>query len=831
MSQPTVVNLNKTGKAAVKVPPIVHTVRQHTRRALDTLLQSLFDSTDDALFELADKSGSNSEQTLYFEAMRQIRLRREDVCNRFGTNLYGAFDELFSPSAETDSGLEENPDNLSLLGNDDLEVTVAIAGIVSKVTGQHSLALMQLTKRLDHLSKTQSVTERSNPLGPQQLSAAFADAADCLDLDIRVTIILLKLFERLVMERIDGIYSKANALMTEAGVLPDLKTRSARSAARPAPAIPLTRADGDITPMLDGGNPLGPMVGSPASFGGTAPLPSFGLMQQLLAGTRTGYDGDDSMQGGAGFGGGMSGGGMGGGGAGGFGTHHGGGFSGASGGGVVGAMGGAGSSAPGGGAPGGGAPGGAGGLGGGLSGSGGTMGGGGIAISTPQLVALLSSLQQDADDQHIDPAAPAPLLDLRDMVFSQAEQDLGDEDKHIEQNDEDALNIVGMLFDYILNDRNLAIPMKALISRLQIPFVKLAILDKSFFDKTSHPARQLLNELSSAGIGWSGASELKRDARYNKIESIVLRVLNGFTDDIELFEELVEDLRAFLKQEDKRHVQVEERVQQAETGKAKTRNIKSQVQQLINGKASGLRLPAQVGRFISDHFARSLVITGVKHGESSGEWHMKLKTLDDLLWSCQPLSEESELEQRDALLPEMQNRLRNIIDAVIEDPTAAEELLFNLECEMMDVAARDRAYLDQDEVEAPPEPGQYAKVTEIRLTEVSTEETDSFEQAAPEFVEQLRELNEGGWVEMHSEDAPSVRCKLSAIIQPGDRYVFVNRRGMKVADYGRMELARRLEAKELTLLDESEVFDRALQAVVGNLRNMQSKPMSDEDKP
>ena len=75
---------------------------------------------------------------------------------------------------------------------------------------------------------------------------------------------------------------------------------------------------------------------------------------------------------------------------------------------------------------------------------------------------------------------------------------------------------------------------------------------------------------------------------------------------------------------------------------------------------------------------------------------------------------------------------------------------------------------------------------------------------------------------------PSIRCKLSAIIQPGDRYVFVNRRGMKVADYGRMELARRLEAKELTLLDESQVFDRALQAVVGNLRNMQSRPMPEK---
>ncbi|MFK7914545.1 MAG: DUF1631 domain-containing protein [Pseudomonadales bacterium] len=819
MSQPTVVNLKNTDKAAVKVPPIVHTVRQHTRRSLDTLLQALFDSTDDALFELADKSGNNTEQALYFEAMRQIRLRREDVCGRFGNNLYCAFDELFGAKAAPEPTLDDDPDNLSLVGNDDLEVTVAIAGIVSKVSGQHSLAIMQLTKRLDYLSKSQSVTERSNPLGPLKLSNAFVEAADCLDLDIRVTIILLKLFERLVMERIDGIYSKANALMTEAGVLPDLKDRKAVPN-RPAPAVPISSGQFEETEILDP-----PLLGQggPTTFDGTAPLPSFGLMQQLLAGTRP-EDGDlagyaaQPGQGGGAFGAGGS--------AGAIGSMSGGGA------GFAGGSAGSGGSLAAGGAFGNGGFGG-GGYSSGHSSDGtapgnGSVGGGGIAISTPQLVALLSSLQQDTDEQHIDPATPAPLLDLRNMVFSQAEQDLGDDDKHIEQNDEDALNIVGMLFDYILNDRNLAIPMKALISRLQIPFVKLAIIDKSFFDKTSHPARQLLNELSSAGIGWSGASELKRDARYNKIESIVLRVLNGFTDDIGLFEELVEDLRSFLKQEDKRHVQVEQRVQQAETGKAKTHNIKSQVQQLINSKASGLRLPAQVGRFISDHFARSLVMTGVKEGENSGDWHMKLKTLDDLLWSCQPLSEDAELDKRDAMQVDMQQRLRNIIAAIIDDQTAAEELLFNLECELADVAARDRAFLDEDEVEAPPEPGQYAKVTEIRLTEVSSEDTDQLEQAAPEFIEHIRGLNEGNWVELHSEGAPSIRCKLSAIIQPGDRYVFVNRRGMKVADYGRMELARRLEAKELTLLDESQVFDRALQAVVGNLRNMQSKPIAEK---
>jgi hypothetical protein len=67
-------------------------------------------------------------------------------------------------------------------------------------------------------------------------------------------------------------------------------------------------------------------------------------------------------------------------------------------------------------------------------------------------------------------------------------------------------------------------------------------------------------------------------------------------------------------------------------------------------------------------------------------------------------------------------------------------------------------------------------------------------------------------------------CKLAAIVQPGSKYIFVNRRGMKVAERSRMALAVELKRKSITILDESQVFDRALEAVIGNLRQLHRKP-------
>ena len=174
-------------------------------------------------------------------------------------------------------------------------------------------------------------------------------------------------------------------------------------------------------------------------------------------------------------------------------------------------------------------------------------------LATDQLLDVLSRLQASSQQPALEEVtSPAP-VDLSALLAGQAQQLTGSSDAGLQQADDDVVNFVGMLFDYILNDRNLAIPMKALISRLQIPIVKLAIMDKSFFERAHHPARRLLNELSSAGIGWSSASELKRDALYNTIESIVARVMNEFQSNPAIFETLTGELNAFVKQDRRRH--------------------------------------------------------------------------------------------------------------------------------------------------------------------------------------------------------------------------------------------------------------------------------------
>jgi len=63
------------------------------------------------------------------------------------------------------------------------------------------------------------------------------------------------------------------------------------------------------------------------------------------------------------------------------------------------------------------------------------------------------------------------------------------------QLDSMTLDIVAMLFDQLFDDPKIPIAVKGFIGRMQIPMLKVAIADKEFFSKKTHPARRLLDTL------------------------------------------------------------------------------------------------------------------------------------------------------------------------------------------------------------------------------------------------------------------------------------------------------------------------------------------------
>ncbi|WP_156498070.1 DUF1631 family protein, partial [Oleiphilus sp. HI0043] len=75
----------------------------------------------------------------------------------------------------------------------------------------------------------------------------------------------------------------------------------------------------------------------------------------------------------------------------------------------------------------------------------------------------------------------------------------------------------------------------------------------------------------------------------------------------------------------------------------------------------------------------------------------------------------------------------------------------------------------------------------------------------------------GTWFEVSKEGRPE-RCKLAAHIKAIDKFVFVNRSGIKVMEQDKSGFASLLRNGELQVLNDGLLFDRALESVIGSLR-------------
>ena len=518
--------MDNIARRSAPLPAVLQSVKHDTRGLLAERLEALFHSADDALFEMADRASSDIDQNLYFDSMRIVRLQRASIQQKYIDAYSRSWSGVMNgePIIIQSSPLDLDADDFSLLANDELEISVAAAGISSKVTTQFLLPITHLSKRLEEVCGGELVPEL-NPLGPQCLNQNFISAIEPLDVHIKVRIILLKLFERFVADELGPVYDRANMVLIDAGVLPNLKYRVKKSEATNSIRHEGRRLCESVAKEIEAEATNTGVVSTGAANADAAkseedefaaqmpsapPLSSsFENLQTLLTKARaSGYLNADVAR--------------------------------------------RATSAPGSYAS--------------------EDYGDATLVSTPRLMQVLGAIQGEASESPLNLEAPEPAIDLRSLLVSHTTTD---KKPQLEKQSDDVVDLVKLLFDYILNDHNLAIPMKALIGRLQIPVLKVAIMDQSFFAKPSHPARQLLNELAAAGIGWSSAGELKRDETYSKIESIVLRVMNGFTEDLTLFSNLIAELRHFVKKEKKKRNQVEQRVKETEAGKAKTREALS----------------------------------------------------------------------------------------------------------------------------------------------------------------------------------------------------------------------------------------------------------------
>lgn len=430
----------------------------------------------------------------------------------------------------------------------------------------------------------------------------------------------------------------------------------------------------------------------------------------------------------------------------------------------------------------------------------------------------------------------------------------------------EVINLVDMLFKFILEDRNLSQPMKDIIARMQIPLIKVAVLDKSFFAKGGHAARKLLNEMATAALGWQSSGNDSSDPLYVKMDSIVSTLLNSFHTDVSVFNDLLADFSSFIEKERRRAEVIERRTLDAEDGKARAEVARTVVALEVELRTINELLPAVVSELVEGPWSNVMFVTYLKHGPRSQEWQIVLCTLEDMVWSTQPPKTSDDRKRLIRLVPELLKRLRSGLDSISFNPFQMSEMFKQLE-DVHLAAIRGKvqgqapvpqrehateAQIDQAkpqhasggsptetaeqerEVSAakPPtqtiaqaeNPSVRPEPPEMPAKPLETEEKSESVNAATNdhpYLQQVASFVQGAWFEMKDSDGEVQRCRLAAVIKPTGKYIFVNRNGMKVAEKDKMELAEMLRSDCLRALDNSMLFDRALETVVSSLRKPQ----------
>lgn len=679
---------------------------------------------------------TDAERDRYFDAMRELRIQRAGIEAGFRRALH----QHFQNTAEREPAFtaqEVDVQSLALVREEEMETQVALDNLARRARHGCEESLRAFVHRLEYLFEgKRAFTERNNPLDPRQLAASFATCLEHLPLDIRSRLIVLKLFERVVMAETAGLLNEANRMLADAGVLPDM-TAAPLAPAR-APGARRVSTAGSAAPMT-------------ATTGNDR---MFDLLQQLLA-TSPGMaavraapvahpaPGEAATLAGA------------------MAVMH--------------------NGVP-------------------------LMNGAPLAVDAPvqalsstdlfglltRLQRLESALESDSGDngERSVKSGLSELLESDDTGAIHA----------LEQADDDVINLVSMLFDFILDDDGLPSEIKALIGRLQIPLLKVAIADKTFFSNEDHHARALLNTLARAGCQWDPQQGIG-DELYQHINRAVHAVIDNYDEDAGLFQSLLEEFDGYFDAQGQRAERVAERVREAEEGKARGEQASAAVRDYLETRLAGRALPDAVVRLLRQGWRQVLYLTWLREGEQSDAWRQHTKVVDALIWSVLPHSAQADLAKLQDLSPRLQSAVRQGLEAIEYDSAEVRGLCADLQRihrSLLSGAGTERVAVPASQPEPPPPalPDDHQR------------------------VKQARALRVGQWVEMgEGEDAR--RAKLAANIRDGAKLVFINRRGIKVEEFDAAGFALAVHQGSIKLIEDGALFDRALEAVIGDLRKLQ----------
>jgi len=197
------------------------------------------------------------------------------------------------------------------------------------------------------------------------------------------------------------------------------------------------------------------------------------------------------------------------------------------------------------------------------------------------------------------------------------------------------IDVVGSLFDQILSDSRVPPQMARQIARLQLPVLRVALQDQTFFSTRRHPVRRFINRIASLACAFEEFDDGPGKQFLGRVSQLVQEIVEGDFDQVEIYAEKLRELERFI------HEQTEGVVEQ--TGAASTRASKEselRIQQRymlqLQGALGPLELPAYLSEFLAQVWTQALMIAMRQDGPESYRAKRFRRVGRDIVMSVQP---------------------------------------------------------------------------------------------------------------------------------------------------------------------------------------------------
>ncbi|GAB3729302.1 DUF1631 domain-containing protein [Silanimonas algicola] len=777
-----------------KVRQILQGFYELAADAFERELTGALNEFEQQAFNNAEQARSNNIQVRWLETLRTVRRTRPDLVPRFLQGVEAQLAAIREPSAtEAERVTQRSMAELSLIEASEMDESTTLAEIGSRIEMRHSLPIYLLGQRFGVLAGKPAFDAEALPVGPQTLCKILRTAAANLEISSEHRVLLYRLFERQMLVEYGRLLEALNNHLIKHGVLPGLQYMPFRSPAapqaRPAPKPADGRTAEDEAAAKAAETPDGRTTAQAPAYGrSTGQMPAYGRPTgQPAATARDGGESEAplpwllpgepaawapaspsaaamplpefdqirdlltsrrSM------------------------------LSKLSGGGAP-----AGPSGP-------------------------------VHQPAPQEVQHALSLLQPSTATSVNMGGrivPRTVAHLKQDLLAQLRRSApAGETPVLPDEDNDTFDLVGMLFDELVKDVRPSSQASTLLTKLQVPLLRVALSDKRFFNDSHHPARQMLNAVAETGAYWLGDDDAD-GALVSKMQGLVDRTLRDFDGDMSLFESLLKDLSSHLQTIARKAEVAERRHVEAARGKERLAQARDRAADAVKEITEGSELPVFTRTLLNQAWTDVMALTSLRHGEDSPAWTQQLETAKKLVSLAKPGAAAAAESEAPALQKEVADSLRQVGYHEAESDAIAKRLIApTTEAAADDAASRTELLM------------RMKSASRLGTTEKPAKPKP--EQLTPEVmarVAQIKTLAFGTWFEfVTNAQGDRVRRRLSWYSPVSGTAMFVNHRGQKIGDQSIEHLAIQMANGQARLVEEEakvSLLDRAWGAVMKTL--------------